>query len=293
LVRQMRLALWDLLGLWVVVSNGLEVDVFPQQEELPSTPVPDAPKLSGEHFRITVIVQNNFVNGVENEETGEMEYSGYLIDVLKEISREDRGNFTYELLPPSGFGSGCIDRLEWKMNSNATTNNNDTVNNLNHPEAYHSRYKSQYKCGESDVNDRPLTTRSTDMFWGDYYITPARLLVNKFTVPYIPPVSGTLAMMGYVTDILDLADLAANFSTTQVCAYAETAYHDILVQSFPQLDIQGIFYDNKTYDVFADGTCEIIITSGLEIKNEVLKYQKEGTCHVNGKVSNSDVMLAD
>lgn len=142
-----------LLALWFAPLMG-----FAQVIENSKTPVLPSPKLSGQHFRISVVESSNNTNVQQDEETGEITYSGYLIDILREIAREDRANFTYEILPPSGFGSGCgPGRLNYTHGSD---------------KAYSPDFRLFWSCAESDVNDRPKTNYTTDMYWGKYGTMP-------------------------------------------------------------------------------------------------------------------------
>lgn len=99
----------------------------------------------------------------EDETDGNLFYSGYLISLLESLARPERANFTYDLLPPSGFGSLCVPRLTEGSDSSL---------------AYDKTYRTQYNCGASDTNDLPLLANySTDMYLGMYYVTPSRQYV--------------------------------------------------------------------------------------------------------------------
>jgi len=123
------------------------------------TTIKDPPNLQGAHFKITALEESGFLDIQENEEDGSLSYSGYLIDMVQSISQPDRANFTFTLLPPSGYGSLCVPQLGSGSIS----------------EAYGKSYRTQYNCGASDTNDFPLMTNySTDMYLGMYYVTPSR-----------------------------------------------------------------------------------------------------------------------
>ena len=264
-----------LLAAAVLLLSSLSPSLAQQIMEAPTTPETAEPSLSGQHFRITVVEQAGYVD-IEEEFDGTLSFSGYLIDILNELSREDRGNFTYTLLTPSGFGSGCNPRLEYDMNS--TTALED------HPEAFHPRYRAQYKCAEADVNDRPLSLYSTDFYWGVFYITTARLQSNKFTVPFSPPTDGTLAMMGTATYINSMEDLLENhYLTKTICAFAETAYIETLRMSFPRVEFTGLMNSaDSVYDALNTGKCDVLIGTKNEVAHLVKRFSEDGKCRANG-----------
>lgn len=231
---------------------------------LPTTLQPSSPPLlTGHHFKITAVEEEGFID-IQDNGNGDLSFSGYLIDILEELA--SRANFTYELRTPSGFGSRCLPRL---------------VDNATLP-AYHKRYRQDYRCGESDVNDRPLHYYSTDLYWGMYYVTPERLQVNQFSVPFSPPDRATLGMLGTATHIRDIQDLA-NFPDYKVCALEGTAYMESLQLSFPQLTIQGIAQDDNVYVVLEEGTCDIILDAYPMLKRNILNFYLQDKCLANGK----------
>jgi len=126
------------------------------------TTIKDPPNLQGAHFKITALEESGFLDIQENEEDGSLSYSGYLIDMIQSIAQPNRANFTYTLLPPSGYGSLCVPQLEPGSSDSSSS-------------AYDKSYRTQYNCGASDTNDFPLMTNySTDMYLGMYYVTPSR-----------------------------------------------------------------------------------------------------------------------
>ncbi|CAB9530010.1 unknown protein [Seminavis robusta] len=251
-----------------------------QLATMPETPNLGDPTLSGYHFRITVVEQLGYVDIETDKDTGELSFSGYLIDVLKEVSKEHRANFTYELATPSGFGSKREGRLNWTKGEGF----NPTTEILDHPSAYGVPFQSQYKCGESDVNDRPLSEYSTDLYWGLYYITPERLKVNRFTVPYKHPGKGTLGMMGTATNIHSFDDLVANHSDLPICESANTAYVDSLKLTFPELTI-NLVHEPEIHKALSDGTCDIYVGVHALLSDVVRIYSETGRCTANGLVS--------
>ena len=158
--------------------------------------------------------------------------------------------------------------------------------------AYDGIYRTQFQCGESDVHDSYIGDAIlTDIYLGTYYITPERLLKNKFTIPYSPPMRATLGMMGAVTHVRDIHDLAKNFASVySVCAFSETAYMDKLLLAFPELDIRGISYHDDLHQVFSDGTCDILISPSPELAAIVRRLSLNGQCLVNGMVSSIQIM---
>ena len=234
------------------------------------------PQLNGEHFRITALEENGFLD-VKDEPDGSLSFSGYLIALLEGISREDRANFTYTLLPPSGFGSLCVPRL------------GDNTTNTIGMSPYDASYRTQYNCGASDVNDLPLMANySTDMYLGMYYVTPSRQLQNQFTIPFLPPVSGTLAMFGTATGIPNFEALVEQQQAglqPAACAPDGTALINFVADSFPGLQVRGVYGgEDDIYQAFLDGTCQIYITDGPIAAQFVRRRSERGECTANGMV---------
>ena len=125
---------------------------------------PPPPRLSGQHFRITVAEQSGFVD-FESDEATSLAFSGYSIDILKTIAKPNLADFSYELFPPSGYGELCSPHLERGDNATAATF------------VYDETYYAQFNCGQGDVNDMParkcqptcICLRTTYMC-----VTPAR-----------------------------------------------------------------------------------------------------------------------
>lgn len=237
------------------------------------------PQLNGQHFRISVLEEKGFLDvneAVIGDET-ELYYSGYLIDMLEALARPSRANFTYTLLPPSGYGSLCNPQLE----PNSTTD-----------DAYNALYRTQYNCGASDVNDVPLLPTSTDMYLGMYYVTPSRQLTNHFTIPFLPPFSGTLAMFGTATGIADFDNLVEQQKQglqPAACAPGGSALITEVANSFPGIQLKDLYGGEDVITAaFQDGTCEIYIFDGPLAASYVLRRQQEDECMANGKVSNKN-----
>ena len=234
------------------------------------------PQLNGENFRITVLEERGFLDVIEDS-SGDVSFSGYLIDMLEAIARPDRANFTYTLLTPSGYGSLCSPRLIEEEGSTATE------------DEYSAAYRTQYNCGASDVNDLPLSNRSTDMYLGMYYVTPSRQLMNQFTIPFLPPYSGTLTMFGVATGIPNFESLVAQQILglqPPACAPGGTALIKVVEESFPGIQIKATFGDeNDITESFRDGSCEIYITDGPLASSFVLRRSLEEECSFNNRVS--------
>lgn len=240
----------------------------------------DEPSLSGRHFKVTVVQQTGYVD-IEEDNDGSLSFSGYLIDVLGELAKEDRGNFTYDLRTPSGFGIGCSPRLTWNNETAAAME----LGKYEAVGAYGVEYRSQFICGESDVNDVDTDGGIlTDFYWGTYFITPERLMKNKFTIPYTPPVRASITMMGAVTHVRDIHDLANNYASTYaVCAHDGAAYMASIATAFPQLNIKGIsFAEEGVHQALTDGTCDIIFASYPDATLFVRSFSLNEKCLVNG-----------
>jgi ABC-type amino acid transport substrate-binding protein len=257
------------------------------------------PQLNGEHFWITAVQEAGFLdistiddsaakdsNGNSSIHSNKaFQFTGYLVDMLAAVSVPERANFTYTLMPPSGYGSACTPRLTFS--DNAT----DAV------EPYDARYWTQYNCGADDVVDASIQNddddgqhQRTDMYLGMFYVTPQRQLRNQFTVPFLPPTSGTLTMFGTATHIADFADLARQQQQQQqqlaACGPAGTALLSFVETAYPGLRLRGIFGgEDEIYEAFRSGECHVYIVDGPIAAQTVLRYsQREGRCRVNGQV---------
>ena len=232
-----------------------------------------APQLNGEKFRITVAQESGFVNIDENPD-GSLSFSGYCIDIIESISRPNRANFSYELRTPSGFGSLCGPQLD--------ANDEDTVPYLPH-------YRSQYKCGQSDVNDIPQTEFLTEMYLGLYYVTPERQRENHFTLPYHPPSTGTLTMFGTATRIntfRELEEMQKMGSIGPACAAENAAYIDFLKNAFPEMKFVEVPNSEESfYQALEKGTCSVIISDFPVATHFTLQQYQKDRCKVRGKVS--------
>jgi signal transduction histidine kinase len=270
------------------------------------------PQLNGEHFRITAVQENGFLDIQNDDKNGQVTFSGYLVDMMKSISKPERANFTYTLLPPSGTGSACVPRID---HDNVTDG------------FYHDRYRTQYNCGAADVNDSTIygntTPYSTDMYLGMFYVNPTRQLLNHFTVPFLPPFSGTLAVSGrgdlldhfcrlpltpcpvfYLPQMFGTATHLDNFThlvqqqqqqqqpqnTTNAfigvqvtsettCGPAGTALIEEVKAAYPGLQIKGIFGgEEEIYEHFYNGSCTVYITDGPIAAQFILRKSRNNKC---------------
>lgn len=231
------------------------------------------PTLNGEHLLITVAQESGFVNIEEDDEDGSLKFSGYIMDMIDGIAA--RANFTYTIKTPSGFGSLCHDRL---------SSNNQT-------DAFAAKYRTQYKCGQSDVNDLPISNYTTDMYWGLYYVTPERQLENQFTLPYNPPSTGTLTMFGTETGISNmnqLAQLQTSGIVGPACAAENAAYIDFLRHAYPEMQFVEVPNTEESfYDSLVNGVCSVIISDYPVATYFTLQQYQKGRCLVQGMVRTS------
>jgi len=255
--------------------------VAPRMVEAQSSP----PQLKGQHFAITALAEPGFLDIVENGDATSIEhrfsFSGYLIEMMAAIAHPQRANFTYTLRPPSGHGSMCVPSLSSESTNTTTTND------------YAKEYHTQYNCGASEVHDvttlfnGTTTLYSTDMYLGMYYVTPSRQLINQFTIPFLPPFSGTLAMFGTATGIANFDTLVQHqvqglLDPQTTCGPGGSALIDFVVQSFPGLQIRGLFGgEDEIYQAFYDGSCQVYITDGPIAAQFVLRRSRQDQCTNN------------
>jgi len=238
---------------------------------------PPLPQLNGRHFRITALQENGFLD-MDDSDDGSVHFSGYLIDMVEALSKPNRANFTYTLLPPSGYGSMCNPRLV----ADKKTLTSSEIRQQG--KEFDPSYRTQYNCGASNVNDGPNTSYATDIYLGLYYVTPARQLVNQFTIPYLPPYSGTLAMFGTATGIDNFTDLVQQqqsgvVSPNATCGPAGTALLGSVIQSYPGLYIRGILGgEQDIYDSFVNRSCQVYITDGPIAAQFVLRRSRRDEC---------------
>lgn len=272
------------------------------------------PGLDGRHFRITAVHEDGFLeiadvaDGNSNSTSStsstnslfSVSFSGYLVEMMAAIAQ--KANFTYTLVPPSGLGSKCVPQVqlpdeEWPSSPNSSSSS--TASGL-----YSPTYRTQYNCGTADVTDVVVavqqqttnTTNSnsttslslslygTDMYLGMYYVTPSRMLENHFTIPFVPPYSGTLAMFGTAVGIPTFEALVEKQKSGEVdpsrtCGRAGTALIDSVQESFPGLQVRGIFGgEQDIYQAFYDGTCTVYITDAPIAAQFVLRRSRRGEC---------------
>ena len=235
-------------------------------------PEQEPPQLNGVHFDVTALHENGFLDITDDDSSDEstkLKYSGYLVDVMDAIAKPNRANFTYTLKPPSGLGSLCAPQLSF---ANATDRSNTM---------YAKEYWTQYNCGASDTNDLPLRTNySTHMYLGMYYVTPSRQLTNQFTVPFLPPYSGTLAMFGTATGIPKREQQQAGIiDPDTTCGPGGSALINFVVESHPGLKVRELFGgEDDIYQAFFDQSCQVYITDGPIAAQFVLRRSRQDQC---------------
>jgi hypothetical protein len=241
--------------------------------------------LTGSHFRITALHEDGFLDVIDNDD-GEVTFSGYLIEMIAAIAHQ--ANFTYTLATPSGLGSKCVPQYqlseeEWLVSMNTA---DPPAMSSAQSGPYSSLYRTQYNCGTSDVTDVALqnTSYGSDMYLGMYYITPSRLLENQFTIPFVPPFSGTLAMFGTAVGIPNFDALVEQqqlglIDPSQTCGPAGTALIDSVQESFPGLQIRGIYGgEQDIYQAFYNQECSVYIIDAPIAAQFVLRRSRQGQC---------------
>lgn len=145
--------------------------------------------LAGNHFNITMVHCPPFVDmGLSdgNDILPSSEWSGYIVDMVKMISREEYAHFDYTLVTPSGEGKSCgSSEAGWPY---------------------------QYLCGEEDVYD---LNRSA-MYWANYYVTASRIEDGTaFTLPFMTNQKLSVLVLAEEPSFYDDAvKMLAPFSTT-------------------------------------------------------------------------------
>jgi ABC-type amino acid transport substrate-binding protein len=234
----------------------------------------DRPNLNGAHFRFTVVEDDGWVN-IDEDEDGNLEFSGYCIDLLKAIS--SGANFTFDLNPPSGFGSLC----------------KHSEGGQSPTEPYGKEYRGQYLCGQSDVQDDTNYTISqnnytTDFYQGLFYVTPERRLLNRFTTPFLPPSQGGMQLMGTATRIRGVEDLMKQQTKGKqgpACLQSNTAASLWIKRSFPDLKTVDVEVGDvgDVHKLLSDGTCDIMINANPKEMRVVKELSEEDLCQANGK----------
>lgn len=255
----------SIASLFIAFSIGRASSALPQKV------LPDPPTLDGPHFRFT-IVENKGWSDIRENEDGEMEFSGYSVDIIRSVA--SRANFTFDMLPPSGHGALCE-----QDNSFIT-------------DAYDSRYRGKYLCGQGDVQDKELrnTTYASDFYQGMFYITPKRRLLNKFTTPFVPPSDGGLQLFGTATHIRNIDDLIRQQvagKTRPVCLKANTAYADFVRISIPALDVvdanYGVDAPEDFHRLLSEGNCDLLMIPKPIVTRAIKLLSEANFCQANGK----------
>jgi hypothetical protein len=113
-------------------------------------------------------------------------------------------------------------------------------------------------------------------------------LQNQFTIPFLPPYSGTLAMYGTAMGIPSFEALVEQQKSglqAAACVPAGTAVVNFVQESFPGIQLEEVFVENESqlYEMFNDGTCEIYINDRPMAAHFVLEQRRQDSCLANGK----------
>eukprot|EP00934_Nitzschia_sp_Nitz4_P009048 Nitzschia sp. Nitz4//scaffold15_size197535//83649//88038//NITZ4_001578-RA/size197535-augustus-gene-0.208-mRNA-1//1//CDS//3329537715//9038//frame0 len=222
--------------------------------------------LTGHHFIVTGIVEPGFL---ETDASG-TEWEGYIYEMLSAVARA--ANFTFEMRPPSGVGSLC--------------GHGGDVDPFTH---YGQRYRTQYTCGQSDVNDQELrgTRFASDMYIGLYWITPDRLKKSLFSTAFKPPLSGAMTMFGVATGVSSLEDLIEQQKLglqKPICIPQGAATVDFMRDSYPELEITE-FVASPSYDLYTSmalGDCDIHVVDYPIATRFILNQYNDNACTVQG-----------
>jgi len=152
---------------------------------------------------------------------------------------------------------------------------------------YSNTYRDQYNCGQNDVNEiRENDLYKTDMYWSLYLITPPRQLLNQFTIPYVPPVSGAITMYGTAVKIKDFEDFIAKQKEGlqgPACSFESTALSKYLRVAFPGIKLIDVQNNNVAlYQALRDGICDVIINTYVYAEDFISERYDLGECIVNG-----------
>jgi ABC-type amino acid transport substrate-binding protein len=280
---------------------------YQQQRQLSSTSPspPPPPQLNGTKFLVTVVEESGFVDVVERTTTTptsddgsdedtttttrsggqhqHKEFSGYLIQVMKAMADPSRANMTLEFRTPSGMTSLCKER------GCGAPPEDHGISQFYQQPPYAKECHGNYGCGTSDVTDVPTTNYTTDMYLSLFYITPARQLQNQFSIPFYPPQTGTLTMVGTATRIRSLSDLVeqqvSGQHTLPACVKAGAAYPYFLQETFPQLRmVDCLPTEEGMIQAMQEGVCDVIIVDHPVATHFVLSQSLQGMCTIHGKV---------
>jgi hypothetical protein len=270
----------------LLLGVSLAVGESSQQQQLQLI---SPPQLNGAKFRVTVVKDPGFVEVIGSssgdDDGRELEFSGYLVQVMKTMADPTRANMTLEFVTPSGMTSKC----HAPGCGAPPAGDDDGANASLHQELpYSTECYSNYGCATTDVTDFPHTNYTTDMYLGLFYVTPARQLQNQFSIPLYPPTTGTLTMVGTATGIRDIEDLVQQqLAGIQgpACVRADTAYPAFLQESFPQLQmVDCLGTEEGTKQCLRDGTCDVAIVDHPVATHFVLSQSLQGACTINDKV---------
>lgn len=235
---------------------------------------PEPPQLNGAHFKITAVPENRgFVNYHEENNS----FGGYLVEVMHALAKPERCNFTFDLFTPSGFGSLC------RTGGGIQDDREEVV------EPYESKFLKHYHCGQSDVTDLPFTNYTTDFYLGLFYVTNERQLLNQFTIPIIPPMTGTLTMVGTATRVLSIPDFVEQQQLGRqlpACVLENTAYPDFLRRAYPSIQLVEVAGSFDVWNIALENReCDVVIVDHPIATSFVLYRFEQNSCTTNGKVS--------
>ena len=250
--------------------------------------LPSPPTLNGSHFRFTVVqTDEGWVNIEEIDDyddsagfSGRYNITGYCIDIIREVA--NLANFSYELLPPSGFGSLC------KHNEDGSKDEGDQVA----IEAYGKQYRGQYLCAQSDVQEdyteKNRSQHNTDLFQSLFYITPERLLLNRFSVPFVPPTVGNFQLYGIAIRVRDIQDYIRQQKdglVGKVCLHDNTADTLFALKTFPDLEYE-LVYDGfapaQVHAALESSKCDTFFGAYPQATQNIMLMSRRGLCKARG-----------
>ncbi|KAL7532260.1 hypothetical protein ACHAWF_009679 [Thalassiosira exigua] len=233
-------------------------------------PLPPEPSLAGSKFKITIIENLDYLVKVNKEEDGNPtkdQITGYMKDMIDGVAK--KAGFEYELFLPSGYGPSCVGRI--------------SVNNTD--DAYATKFRSQFNCGQEDVIEDDRNVAKTDMYWSLYYVSTPRQRWNQFTLPYKPPGQGALTMYGTATDVADIYDMIEQQKAGMqkpICIGESTAYGAYLKNALKDLQVYETPNTNAGFlEGLRGGHCETIINAYPYALDFIATQYDKNECEIN------------